>query len=255
MSIELVLQIVTAVIVGLGAGYIGSLMVLRRMSLVGDALSHVALPGLAIALLLGANPLWGALGALSLAVVGIWYLQERTVLPTETIVGIFFTAALAVGLLLTPEHELLEALFGDITSVTVGGIAISFVSVILVSAIVSRITRPLILDTISRDLAQANGVDTRTVNLLFLFTVAIVVGLGIKVTGTILTGALVVIPAATARNLTSSLTRYTLIAALIGATSAVVGVVASASTGYPAGPLVILAGGIAFLVSLLFRRP
>src|SRR3972149_4318490 len=117
MEINLLILLATGVLVGASSGYIGSFMVLKRMSLVGDALSHVALPGMAIALLYGFSPIYGALIALSLAVVGIWYLGQHSEVYPEALVGVFFTASLAIGILITPEPELLEALFGNIESI------------------------------------------------------------------------------------------------------------------------------------------
>src|SRR3989344_4429676 len=117
MSSLFLLQLAISGIIGIGAGYVGSFMILRRMALVGDALSHVALPGIALALIFHFNPFVGAFTALFIAVVGIWILERKTSLPSETLVGIFFTTALALGILLTPEPELLEALFGNINNV------------------------------------------------------------------------------------------------------------------------------------------
>ena len=85
------LQLLTAVLIGIGAGYLGAFMILRRMSLVGDALSHVALPGIAIALLLHINPFIGASFALVVAIIGVAILERKTTLPSETLIGIFFT--------------------------------------------------------------------------------------------------------------------------------------------------------------------
>ncbi|MFA5987575.1 MAG: metal ABC transporter permease, partial [Candidatus Paceibacterota bacterium] len=110
---------ITAAFVGAAAGYLGSFMVLRKMALVGDAMSHVALPGLAVALVLGYNPFWGALLALIMATFVIWILEDKTSISTEALVGILFTTSLAVGILIVPDHELLEALFGDISKVGV----------------------------------------------------------------------------------------------------------------------------------------
>src|SRR3989338_10019251 len=96
---DLYLQLAVAALIGIGAGYLGSFMVLKRMSLVGDALSHVALPGIALALIWNLNPFFGAFTALFLATVGVWILERKTELPSETLVGLFFTLSLAVGLL------------------------------------------------------------------------------------------------------------------------------------------------------------
>ena len=128
----MILQLLVGTLIGLGSGYIGSFMVLRRMSLVGDALSHVALPGIAVALLLQINPFIGAFTALLLAILGIWTLERKTELPSETLVGIFFTLSLAVGLLLTPEPELLEALFGDISKIGVADAIITGVFTLII---------------------------------------------------------------------------------------------------------------------------
>src|SRR3989344_6598837 len=99
------LQLAVGILIGLGAGYLGSFMILRRMSLVGDALSHVALPGIAIALLFNINPFIGATFALIVAIIGVAILERKTTLPSETLIGIFFTLSLALGLILTPEPE------------------------------------------------------------------------------------------------------------------------------------------------------
>src|SRR3989338_11325592 len=107
MDNSLILQLMTGTLVGLVAGYVGSFMVLRRMSLVGDALSHVALPGIAVSLLLNINPFFGAFAALLLVTILIWLLERKTEIPSETLVGIMFTLSLTLGLLLTPEPELL----------------------------------------------------------------------------------------------------------------------------------------------------
>ena len=91
------LQLISAVFIGLASGYLGSFMVLKRMALVGDALSHVALPGVALALLFNLNPFLGAFATLFAGIIGIWLIEHKTELPTESVVGLFFTFSLAIG--------------------------------------------------------------------------------------------------------------------------------------------------------------
>src|SRR3989344_9400547 len=175
MDNSLLLQLITGSIIGLGAGYVGSFMVLRRMSLVGDALSHVALPGIAIALLFNFNPFFGAFATLLIAIFGIWLVEKKTELPSETLVGIFFTLSLAIGLLLTPEPELLEALFGDITKVSKNDLLITIGSVVVIIVTTSISNRGLIISTLSKDLARSMNVSVNKINFIFLIMVSLVV--------------------------------------------------------------------------------
>lgn len=248
------LQLAVAILIGIGAGYLGSFMVLRRMSLVGDALSHVALPGIALALMWNFNPFFGAFMALFLAATGIWALEKRTTLPSETLVGIFFTLSLAGGLLLTPEPELLEALFGNISQVARQDLFISAISVTAIMAIMAVISRGLIISIISKDMARSMNISVDKINFIFLLLVSLVVALGLKVAGTLLMGSLVIIPAAAARNVSLSMSRYIFLSCLFGAVSSLIGILATKFWPIPAGPSIVLAGGVIFMATLVFKK-
>ena len=105
---SLILMLLTA----LAAGLVGSFALMKRMSLAGDVVSHIALPGLGLALLVHINPLIGAAAALFLGTILIWHLQKGGTLTTDVAIGVIFTAALAIGTLVTPSEDLIEALFG-----------------------------------------------------------------------------------------------------------------------------------------------
>jgi ABC-type Mn2+/Zn2+ transport system permease subunit len=100
----LIFSLAVAAAVGISAGYLGSIMVLEKMALVGDALSHVALPGLALGTLFGFNPLAGGFVFLFVSAVVIWYLCRVTKMSFETVVGATFTLALAIGILLFGDN-------------------------------------------------------------------------------------------------------------------------------------------------------
>ena len=248
------LQIMIGVLIGLSAGYLGSFMILKRMSLVGDVISHVALPGIAIALLFEVNPFFGAFGALFLAILGIWLLERKTEIPSETLVGIFFALSLALGILITPEPELLEALFGDITGIARPDVIITAVLTAIMLIIMAKIQRGLTLSVISRELAQSAGINISWTGFLFLFLVAIVVALGLKVTGTFLMGALVIVPAAAAKNISVNLKSYTLLSGFFGAISGLAGILIANYFNLHPGPIVVLTSGIIFLATLIFKR-
>jgi ABC-type Mn2+/Zn2+ transport system permease subunit len=254
MTNNLLLLLLVGTLVGAVSGYLGSFMVLKRMSLVGDALSHVALPGIAVALTFGINPMLGALTALLLATFGIWYLSEHSEVYPEAIVGVFFTASLAVGLLLTPEPELLEALFGNIDKIGVfDGIATLIGSVVIFIATMA-ISKKLLLGIVSEDLAKSQKVNIKGVNLVYLLLVALVVGLGVKFLGTLLTGAMVVVPAVTAKNLARSIKSFHILAIAIGIISSVAGILIAKYSGTPSGPAVVLTAVTLFVVSYIIRR-
>lgn len=254
MDNQLILQLMVGILVAIGAGYVGSFMVLRGMSLVGDALSHVALPGIALALLFSINPFFGAFMALFAATVGVWFLERRTELASETLVGVFFTLSLAAGLLITPEPELLEALFGDISRVNQIDFLITLVLTVFILLWMKKISGGLIIDTISRELAEATKIQTSKTHFLFMIMVALVVALGIKVVGVLLMGSLVIIPAAAAKNISTNLHQYGLWSVIFAAISSVFGILSAYYIDIPAGPTIVIVAGLVFIGTLIFKK-
>lgn len=251
---EFLLSLISGIFIGGAAGYLGFLMLTKRMALVGDALGHVALPGMGLALLFGLNASLGAFVFLLLGIFLIWLLEIRTSLPTEALVGVIFIVSLAAGFLIVPNPELLEALFGDISRVTFFMSAISVIFSLLIIFVINRIYPKIILANISEDLARSEGVKIKKQNLIYLLSIAVIVALGVKIVGALLVGALVIIPAAAARNLSRNLKEYSLGSMVFGILSCFLGIVLFRITGLPAGPLIILSSTFFFLISLIFKR-
>jgi len=257
MEIEtLIFSLITGVAVGFSAGYLGSLMVLEKMALVGDALSHVALPGLALGILFNFDPLLGGFAFLFVSAVIIWHLGRVTRLGFETLVGAMFTLALAVGILLLREdlEALTEALFGDITKVSslhvIAAVMISVLAIFLTKTIYNK----LVLAMISEELATSTGVNVAKTNLLYLLLVCLVVAIGIKITGTLLVGFLVVVPAAAARNVSSNLFKYSVLSSVFAAVSSSAGILTSSLLDFSqAGPLVVLSGIAIFFITVMLK--
>ena len=255
MPLDLLFSLITAGIVGAAAGYLGSIMVLRRLALAGDVLSHVALPGIGIALIYDLSPFLLAFIFLFAASWIIWVLEKKTKLSTESLIGILFVASLAVGVMIIPELEKLgEAFFGDISQINIFDAGLAIILSILVFTIGAKIYKGLVLGTISEDLAVANGVKLRRINLLFLFLVAAVVALGVKVVGTLLMGALIIVSATAAKNLSRSITKYASLSTVFGLVTAPSGLLIARAYELPPGPMIILVGIGIFLLSLFGRR-
>jgi len=250
MSEPLVFSFIIGIAAGFSAGYLGSLMVLEKMALVGDALSHVALPGLALGILFNFNPFLGGFAFLFTSAVIIWHLGRVTRLSFETIVGAMFTLALAIGILIIPKPDLLEALFGDITNVTLLDATVAVIVSVIAVFLTKIIYDKIVLSMISEELATSKGINVARTNLLYLLLVALIVSVGIKITGTLLVGFLVVVPAATAKNISSNLFRYSTLSAIFGAISSSSGILLSSLLKQPPGPLVVLSGIVVFLAAV-----
>ena len=254
MNTNLIFLLFIGALVGASSAYLGSFMVLKRMSLVGDALSHVALPGIAIALTFGINPMLGALFTLLIATFAIWYMSEHSEVYPEALVGVFFTASLCLGLLLTPQPELLEALFGNIDKIGLQDGILTLVGAIIIFVVTLIFSKKLLLGVVSEDLAKSQKINISSVNLIYLLLVALVVALGVKFLGTLLTGAMVIIPAATAKNLAKSIKGFHFLAIGFGITSSVVGILTAKFYGISSGPAVVLTAVAFFIISYLIKR-
>lgn len=254
MDLQFLYSLITGVFIGGIAGYLGSLMITKRMALVGDALGHVALPGVALALIYGFNPSWGALPCLAIGIFLIWLIEIYTKLPMEALTGVAFTTSVAIAFLFLPESKVSAALIGDISQISLGDTLASVLLSIITFLVLRKIFSQMILANLSENLAKVEGVKVARYNFIYLVCIAIVVALGIKVTGSLLMGALVITPAAAARNLSKNLSQYSYGGLLIGITSCLLGVLIFRFFNLPAGPLIILSASLIFLASLIFRR-
>ena len=253
-SADLLLPILVSAFVAAGASLLGSFAILKRMALVGDALGHVALPGLALALIYNINPFIGAVAFLLVTVIGIWLVQMRSTLSLDTIVGVFFTASLALGALITPEHELLEALFGNVLDLgwreSAASITISLGVIVVILALHKKFT----LNMVSGELAHSAGINTARLDLVYLLIFAVTVALGIRFVGALMMGSLVIIPAAAAKNVARSLRAFLMLSVVIGVASAFSGIIVSYRSGLSPGPVFILICAAIFALTLVIRE-
>jgi len=248
------LSLVSGMSIGAAAGYLGTLMLSRRMALVAGPLGHLTLPGIALALLWGLDVSIGAFPFVILGVVLIWWFEKITRLPMEALTALVFASGVAITFLFLPMQQAETALVGDISKVTPPGAVLSILASLAIVLTLKRAYPRLVLANISEELAVAEGIAARRYNLLYLFLIAVMVALGVKMVGGLLTAALVAIPPCAARNVCRSLRQYTMGATAIGLGSAALGIVLSHATGVPAGPLIILVSTAIFLLTLPFAR-
>jgi len=245
--------LISGIFVGGIAGYLGSLMLARKMTIVVDPLSHLALPGVALALIFGKDVSLGAFLFLFLGSILIWFLEQKTKLPTETIIAILFSATLAITFLFLSEEKLEEVLIGDISKM---GIFESFITIFIcffVFLLVQRIYPKLTLISISEELALAEKINLKKYQFFYLFSISLIVSLSVRFVGGLLVAGLTALPAATARNLAQQLSQYKKLAIFFGTFSAFWGIFFSKITGFPPSFLIIIFSAFFFFLSLIFR--
>jgi len=251
---HLLAAIVTSAFIGGVAGYIGSLMVTKRMALMGGALGHLTLPGIALALAYGFDVSIGALLFLIFGITIIWIIEKQTKLPTESVTATVFATSLAIALLFLKHEEIDIALIGDISKITVLVTIATILLSLFVFFIIRKILPDIILATISKDLATVRGINVPLMQFIYLACIALVVAMGVRIVGGLMTAALVAIPACTSKNISENLNQYTILSLIIGATSCVLGVISSYFTALAAGPMIIIFSALFFVVSLFFKQ-
>src|SRR4029077_7131944 len=207
--------VVLALLFAVAAGLVGSFALIKGMLLASDVISHVALPGLGLAFLFGFNPLIGGATTLLLGTLLIWQLQKKTGLATDTMIGVVFAGSVAIGALLTPREDLVEALFGRFQELSLAAFLVGAVSVLLVVLVVFRFKEQLILGLFSPELAAATGVKLERLNLYFLLVFSLSVLVGLRFLGALLAGSLIIIPATTGRRLTNDLSHFLVVSCVV----------------------------------------
>jgi zinc transport system permease protein len=247
-------SLVLSLAMATAAGLIGCFAVMRRMTLAADALSHVALPGIGIAVLLRFDPLLGAVATLAAGTVLIWAVERRTAISTETIVGVVFSVALAVGAMITPGETLLDALFGGAGRITGMEVILGLVAAAAIVGFIAVERHALVVTLVSPEIALTCGIDVQRLDLMYLLMFALTVALGLRYLGVLLMGSLMIIPAATARRLAGNLNAMFAVSTAVAVLATLIGSYAATVTHRESGPLIITVAGALFFLSLLRPR-
>lgn len=243
---------------------IGVFIVQRGLSFLGDGLAHAAFGGIAISLYLGASverAVWYAIPFTAIVALGIGYVLRRTQLRGDVATGVFFAFAFALGILfldlrnkgarpVSVEH----LLFGRMLSVTPEVLAVvvivSVIGLVVMIAIWSRLAYAIF----DAELAAISGVKVAVLEYLLLFLTAVVVVVGVKAVGVVLVSSFVIIPAATARLVGTTMARTTAIALFIGMLGSAIGLIASFYLNMAAGATIIMIHSAGFLLAILWSR-
>jgi zinc transport system permease protein len=249
-----------AFIAGIGlaiiSGPLGCFIVWRRLSYFGDTLAHSALLGVVIAYSLNFNMILSVFIISGLISLSLLYLQKKTNLPNDALLGLLAHSVLAIGLVLLGllsfiRIDLMGLLFGDILAVNFNDILIVWVGGVIVLTVLILIWRPLFAGTVNLELAKAEGMRSEFANTIFTLLIAAVIAISIKIVGILLITGLLIIPASASRNLSSTPIQMAIIASIVGVISVVLGLFTSLAWNTSTGPTILtLALGI-FLITLL----
>lgn len=252
---------IRAILAGLGlalvAGPLGSFVVWRRMAYFGDSTAHAAILGVALSLAFNVSIYAGTLVvALSMALLVTAMVTRGQAM--DTALGVLSHSALAIGLVAisfvpTARSDLSAYLFGDILAVGRADLALIWAGVGLVLAVLAWRWQRLLTATVNEELAMAAGIDPRVERLILSLALAIVVALSIRVVGSLLISAMLIVPAAAARRLSPTPERMAAYAALIAAVSVLAGLCASLRLDTPAGPSIVASAAIFFAISQAVR--
>lgn len=249
-------HIYTVLLAGLfavAAGMVGSVVLMKRMLLASDVISHLALPGLGIAFLLKGNPVVGGGATLFLGTLLVWQLQKKTALATDSAIAVVFAACLGIGALVTPQEDLVEALFGNFQKLSLAGFLLGAAAVLLVVLCLVYMKDQLVLHLFSSELAAATGVKVVRLELGFLMVFSLTVLVGLRFMGALLSSALIIIPAATARQVTSTMNQFVLVASATSLFAVAVGFVLCdlIFKNSTVGPSIVIVSVVLFGLTLL----
>ncbi|HEX7963885.1 MAG TPA: metal ABC transporter permease [Candidatus Saccharimonadales bacterium] len=247
------------VAIGVVAPLVGTFLVAKRYALIADSLAHVSLGGLALGVLLGVNPLLGALAIAVAAAFLIEKLRADKRVTAEVALAMFLSSGLAVAVVLIglsnrTNIDLMSFLFGSITTVSASDVWLIGALAAVILATVGVLYRQLSYVSFDEEQARVSGLRVRLLNQALVLLAAVMVVLGLRIVGGLLIGALTVIPVAAAAQLARSFRQTVVLAVAFGLVAVVGGLFLSFYWNLAAGGTIVLTALLLFLVAALVRK-
>lgn len=250
--------LLAAVLVAIATGVVGTLVVLRGMAFLGDALAHGVLPGIAAALLIGIPSFIGALVGAGVMIGGVAAVSRRTRLSQDVAIGLLFVGMLALGVVMVSRSSefagsLTDILFGEVLGVSWTAIFWQGVVAVVVVVLAWLLRRPFLLMAMDPDQARVAGYRVRLLEGVLLGMIAVTVVASFTVVGTLLVFGMLLAPAGTAALVTRRLGPMMALSALIGAVSAYLGLLLSWYYDLAAGAMIVLVAIAIFFVVMVVQ--
>lgn len=237
----------------------GTMVVNNKMAFFSDSIGHSTLTGLAIGVLLGmGNPLWAMLVFASILAILISMVKNATRFSADTIIGVFASTSVALGIVLLSRgggfNKYTRFLIGDLLSISDQEILFLLIVSVIVVIIWLFLYNRLLLSSINPSLATSRGIRVQALDTIFSVILAVTVTLSIQWVGILIINSLLVLPAATSRNLASGIKQYSYIAIFVGLFAGISGLIASYYIAAATGATIVLVASLLFAFSLLLKR-
>jgi len=246
---------VAALVVGVLCSALGTYVVLRKLSFIGDGLAHASFAGIVIAYLRGANFYGGAAVATIVTALAIGFVHRRGRVSLDTSIGVLFTAAFALGIFLMSRStratvDLSNYLFGNILGVSSSDVVVVVGVGLGIAVVVGALCRPLLYTSFDPVVAEAAGIRAWFIDYALLVILALTIIVSVQLVGIVLVAALLVTPAAAAGQLTERFVPMMLLSCAFGIVSAIGGLYASYELHASSGATIVLLATLIFFAAL-----
>ncbi|AND40299.1 MULTISPECIES: metal ABC transporter permease [Cytobacillus] len=248
--------LLTSVMVGIICGVIGCFIILRGMALMGDAISHAVLPGVAISYMLGVNFFFGAVISGVITAIAIGFVSQNSRIKHDTSIGIMFTAAFASGIIiitmLKSSTDLYHILFGNVLAVRLSDMWITLGISLFVLGAVYLFYKELLVTSFDETMGAAYGLPVRFIHYFLMTLLTMVTVASLQTVGIVLVVAMLITPAAAAYLLTERLWMMIFLASGIGVISSIVGLYFSFTYNLASGATIVISSTAIFILVFLF---
>ena len=247
------------VLIGVLFGFLGSMVVNNKLAFFSEALGHSALTGIGIGVILGvADSIYSMIFFAMIMAVCIWIIEKRKTISTDTVIGVFSSTAVALGLVLLSKggnfNKYSNYLIGDILSITENEIVLLAITFVITIVVWSVLFNKLVLSGVNASIAKSRRVNADILKLVFILILAVVVMISIKWVGILIINSLLILPAATARNISKNIRQYTVLSVVFSLVSCLIGLIGSYYMETAAGASIVMVSAVFFAISLFFSK-
>jgi len=255
----MVRALVAGILVSIASAIAGTLMVLRGLAFIGDALAHGVLPGIALAILLQVPGILGAAAGAVVMIGGIGLITKRSRLSSDTAIGLLFVGMLASGVVIVSRSsaftgDLVRILFGEVLGISPSALGVQLAATLVIAIAAAICNRPFLLLCFNPEQAQVAGFSVRLYHNIMLVLIAITVIVSFQTVGTLLVFGMLLAPAGAAALIARRISSMMALAALFGSVSVYAGLLASYHFNTAAGSTIVLVATTLFFLVLVIRN-